>query len=372
MDRQKPLVFGGVAATALLGATMGLANAATFQGLGVLPGYEYSRATDISADGKKAVGAVGRTDPFAEKAFLWSEESGMKELGGLPGSVNNWANAISADGSTVVGTTSMSENHPDQAFRWTNGGGMQRLGDPEKRTSANAVSGDGKVIVGSVYTTAEGVSSELYRWSESGGFEILGDSRAPFGKEATGVSADGNTIIGYVISHEGPFGFVDAPEGRYSLDIFNRPRAISGDGSVVVGSDVVAPFRWTRDTGLRFLTEERTPGIAFAISGDGTVIVGQNLSEPFIWTAKSGMIDIKSRLADEGVDISGWDLQTAVGVSDDGTTIIGNGLNPDGVREAWIATISPVPEVEVWALMIVGFSVLAWQSKRERPKTNYA
>ena len=40
-----------------------------------------------------------------------------------------------------------------------------------------------------------------------------------------------------------------------------------------------------------------------------------------------------------GLDLGGWHLRHAYDISDDGKTIVGYGLNPDGNREAWIVYI---------------------------------
>ena len=57
----------------------------------------------------------------------------------------------------------------------------------------------------------------------------------------------------------------------------------------------------------------------------------------FIWDAKRGMRTIEQVLTDKGVDIEGWDLFEAWFITGDGRTIAGDGLNPKGNREAWIA-----------------------------------
>ncbi|GAH22327.1 unnamed protein product, partial [marine sediment metagenome] len=49
---------------------------------------------------------------------------------------------------------------------------------------------------------------------------------------------------------------------------------------------------------------------------------------------------------DFGVDLTGWTLRSATGISDDGLTFVGYGLNPSGYQEAWIATI-PEPAIKV-------------------------
>jgi hypothetical protein len=59
-----------------------------------------------------------------------------------------------------------------------------------------------------------------------------------------------------------------------------------------------------------------------------------------IWDATHGMRSLASILTSElGVDLTGWQLTGATGVSADGHTIVGDGLHPNGDREAWIARL---------------------------------
>ena len=53
-----------------------------------------------------------------------------------------------------------------------------------------------------------------------------------------------------------------------------------------------------------------------------------------------------------GVDLTGWELQDARGISADGKVIVGTGINPAGFAEAWIATI---PEPSTGLLLASGF-----------------
>jgi hypothetical protein len=44
---------------------------------------------------------------------------------------------------------------------------------------------------------------------------------------------------------------------------------------------------------------------------------------------------------DYGLNLTGWQLSSARGVSPDGTFIVGNGINPSGQYEAWLASLRP-------------------------------
>jgi probable HAF family extracellular repeat protein len=119
--------------------------------------------------------------------------------------------------------------------------------------------------------------------------------------------------------------------------------AISADGSVVVGeardaSGFWRAFRWTASTGMVDIGTLGGPeSAAFAVNKDGTVIVGSSLtngstgsSHIFRWTTKTGMQDLLTVLQTAGVHTADkWvDLNNMVGVSADGTVMVGYGLSP--------------------------------------------
>jgi probable HAF family extracellular repeat protein len=84
----------------------------------------------------------------------------MQNLGTLGGD-GGWANAVSADGSVVVGWAYNAAGQK-RAFRWTAAGGMEDLNTTYANLltngsvlySANAISPDGRYIVGWGYNAA--------------------------------------------------------------------------------------------------------------------------------------------------------------------------------------------------------------------------
>jgi len=296
-------------------------QAASFRGLGFLDSnYQYrsSDARGVSADGFVVVGGSASTN--GSQAFRWTQEDGMLSLGDLAsGGFNSGAAGISADGSIVVGESAIPSG-TTQAFRWTQADGMLSLGSLSSDvfiSRAFSVSADGSVIVGASY----GVNGvEAFRWTQSGGMVRLGDlPGGAFSSDARGVSADGSVIVGSSIS--------------------------------VHGSE---SFRWTQVDGMIGLGSigsdgSYTDGGAYGVSADGSVVVGGSssrfgsLHEAFVWTQTGGMVNLKDTLIGAGLDLSGWNLESARDVSADGLTIVGNGTNPSGQSEAWIANLSPEP-----------------------------
>ena len=147
-------------------------------------------------------------------------------------------------------------------------------------------------------------------------------------------------------------------------------------GSVVVGesqSDLCSEaFRWEDGVmeGLGTLPGLGLASVSEAVSADGSVIVGHiggsSIFDPaFVWDETSGMRSLESVLVDDfGLDLTGWALTSATGISVDGSTIVGEGINPDGFNEGWIAVL-PVPEPDARLLQMTALiTVLGLASYR--------
>jgi len=134
---------------------------------------------------------------------------------------------------------------------------------------------------------------------------------------------------------------------------------VSADGSIVVGFSDSAngrqAFRWTSGggmIGLGDLAGGSFVSIARGVSADGSVVVGNSRSangdEAFVWDEVEGMLSLKTVLEDNGIDMTGWTLERATGISDDGKTIVGFGYY-NGIREAFVAVFpSPPGEISVF------------------------
>ena len=103
------------------------------------------------------------------------------------------------------------------------------------------------------------------------------------------------------------------------------------------------------------------------------LVVGRSLdtlgSEAFIWDAANGMRNLRELLALQGDDVAGWRLTSATGISADGSTIVGYGLNPEGNDEAWVAQLNVVPEPSAMLLAFAALGLVAgWFnfSRRDR------
>jgi len=128
--------------------------------------------------------------------------------------------------------------------------------------------------------------------------------------------------------------------------------AISADGTTVVGSCASVfgfqAFRWTHAGGMIGLGDiagGTFRGEARAVSANGDVVVGvgnamSSEETAFLWTNGSGLLNLKDYLVANGVtNLTDWTLTSANGVSADGRTLVGNGINPAGQGEGWIASL---------------------------------
>ena len=339
-----------------------IANTASFQGLGDLPGRDFwSKAQAISGDGS-VVGGRSHVTKFAE-AFRWTGSGGMVGIGDLAGD-RFYSNTLgfSYDGSVMVGTSNSAFG--TEAFRWTESSGMVAMGDltgGDFLSRAWGVSSDGSIIAG-IGSSESG--REAFRWTQATGMVGLGDlTGGDFGSWGYAISGDGSTIVGISNSASGDEAYYWTQStgmvgiGDLSGGIFeSKAWGVSNDGSVIVGygksESGTEVFRWTADSGMIGLGDivgGNFNSTAFDVSADGSVIVGYGTtdlgSEAFIWTETSGMVNLKDTLVnDYGLDLTGWILSEATAISDDGLTIAGYGVNPDGNTEAWVATI-PEPVI---------------------------
>ncbi len=356
--------------------------AASFQGLGDLPGGEvYSTATAVSADGTVVVG-ISKSAQGSE-AFRWTAGTGMVGLGDFPGGkFASSANGISADGSIIVGC-GLSANGTE-AFRWTIRGGLVPLGFLPGGTSstAKAVSADGRVIVG------EGSSAfgarEAFVWTENGGMAGLGSFNPDhFFSTAEAVSQDGSAVVGTSSAAFGNEAFRWHAGGMIGMGDFaggwtnSNGHGISANGRFVVGYGYSGAFddytheafRWTAESGLERLgfAPDDHDSVARAVSADGNIIVGiepfHDLGYALYWDAQNGMRHLWDVLVgDYGLDLTGWQLTSAVAITPDGTTIVGAGINPLGKTEAWIATVNLSSAPKLMIRFETNSAVLAWSS----------
>jgi probable HAF family extracellular repeat protein len=340
----------------------------TLTNIGVLTGDAYSEGWAISADGSTVAGQSyhynSQQHELEGTAVRWTAADGLEDLGNLPvGNPRAIGFAVNADGSAIAGT-SLSNNGSvnARAFRWTQSGGLGSLGllPGGAFSDARAINADGSVVVGFAGDSAD--HSRAFRWTNSGGMTSLGVLPGMSDSSASGVSSDGSVVVGssYNNSTGRAFRWTSAG-GMMDLGVVpgadvSQATAISGDGSVIIGEMISSiagsqtSFRWTSTDGWQDLGAILGPGsYAGAINGDGSEIVGDVISgdslqpHAILWTSALGVVDLNTYLPSIGVDLTGWELQFARGISANGDTITGEGIF-NGEGRGWVVTGLSVPE----------------------------
>ncbi|MBI5865903.1 MAG: PEP-CTERM sorting domain-containing protein [Planctomycetes bacterium] len=239
----------------------------------------------------------------------------MISLGDFPGNQRNGvANGVSADGSVVVGYGSSERSQLIEAFRWTAETGLVPLGsvNPDHIYSvASGVSADGQVVAGSSY------NGTGFRWTEADGMVPIGG----WSTNAYAISADGSTIVG---TH---------------------------------GANGTMAYRWTAETGIVSLGRPAgfVDSYGVDVSGDGSIVVGRGnaigRAYALIWDAEHGNRKLEDVLTSEyGLDLGGYQLWDAVGVSADGRSFVGSGYGPG---ETYVTYIATIPEPTTAGMLIL-------------------
>src|SRR5262245_54773271 len=215
---------------------------------------------------------------------------------------------------------------------------------------AFCVNADGTVVVGHAHLPPTVLALEAFRWTTASGMVGLGFLPGGNSSHAAGVNADGTVVVGDSTDPSRlsqAFRWVNGTMTGLGFLSSGGPSAafgVNADGTIVVGSSSGQAFRWVNGTmtGLDFL-----PGGNFSeargVDADGTVVVGQagdasGQRQAFRWTAPTRMQSVLTLLQAAGVvTMAGWQLRSANGVSADGTVITGDGVDPLGHSQAWIA-----------------------------------
>ena len=302
--------------------------------------------------------------------FFWMPTSGVTLIGGVFG-------IVSRDGRTIVGKAPDANGH-DQPAIWTGGTSWRLLGPLVPGAvhclgelgSANATSGDGRVVVGdgSIGTRPpeDCSGTTAFRWEESTGYVLLG-SLSGKGSRADAVSADGRVVVGFEEAASGPVAingakWVDGREEiiRGPLGPVGFAKAVNRDGSLIAGTACtpdlsnVTPnaFAWTAAGGVQCYPLEAARWVPWigplnthynvyirAVSDDGRVMGGdiefdtaKGEEESVVWFDAEPVF-LRDYLRSNGYpDAFEGHANTGriTAVSPDGRTIVGHNGGPFG------------------------------------------
>lgn len=305
----------------------------------------------LNANGSVLTAAGWSLASWSPQAVKWTSAAGVSRVESAT-PLNSGAAAVSADGTVIAGW----RFDPDgRATCWING---SRSNVTSFRNSEiKGLDRNGATAVGR--NPANGKSSYYgvaAKWALPGGTPTsLGDlTGGATQAEATAISADGSTIVGWgtgsttgVTAFRAAGGAAmtslgDLTGGR----VFSEALAVSADGSVVVGrsesTNGLEAFRWT-SAGMAALGD--LPGGPFqstatGVSGDGQIVVGIGASEAdnevFVWDAARGMRSLASLCSAAGLPVSGYRFTYCRPViSEDGDSIAGDAIAPDQTQILW-------------------------------------
>ena len=279
---------------------------------------EYSAATAVSGDGL-VVGGSARNDNGEVRGIIWSGSNWTTKtaLGTLKADNSGGAsvNALSRDGSVAVGYAENDRSYLQRPIVWSGSNWATKtqlgvLNDSYTLAgTADAVSDDGSIVVGSVSVDSSNFHAIVWSGSNWGTITDLGTLKTDNSgtSAAFAVSGDGSLV----------FGQAENDNGETHATVW------SGSG-------------WTTKTDLGTLkTNNSGTSVAQAASSDGSVVGGQANNDngerhATIWSGSNW--STKTDLGTLKTDNSG--SSSVHGISGDGKFAVGEADNDNGDSRA--------------------------------------
>lgn len=333
--------------------------------LGSLGGRAW--AYDLNNTGQ-VVGSSYLDASDTDNAFVFTPGVGMKNLGTLGGTVSR-ANGIN-DSGQVVGFSQTTNNAARRAFVSNPGGGMTELGGNLflSDSFASAINSRGEIAGTNYY----GNRNSAVVWSSTGRPRELGTLGRGLsgynGSYANDINESGQ-VVGWSSYSGGDsiHAFVYTPGiGMKDLGTFGGSQslayAINDVGQVLGNANT-----WNNYSMPVFLY---TPGLGMQNLGAGSAVDLNNLGQVLLgddfYSADTGRVTLKSLLPAG----SGWDWITGGAINDLGQ-IAGTGWR-NGEQHAFLmnpATLAPIPEPSMYAMMLAGLGVLGLARRRKQSQS---
>ena len=304
-------------------------------------------------------------------AFHWMPTSGDVFMGGVA------ASAVSRDGRTIAGDA-LDASGNEQAAIWQRGTEWRLLGSvvpnpqPCDKLISTVIGGnsDGTVQVGLAWNGCN--FARAFRWEEKTGMVDLGSTVPNQSSRADAVSGDGKVVVGFQEDRTGFWQAARWIDGKQTLFtgengvVIGQAFATNHDGSIIVGQ-VCKPANpldqsawiWTARDGVQCLEVPRRRtaiegvfiGNARATSDDGRVIGGGHSfgleSESVIWIDRQPFF-LKDYLRDHGAPnaFEGWvNTGFITGMSRDGRVVVGYGAGPRDFT-GFVAILPPLGDAK--------------------------
>jgi hypothetical protein len=373
----------------------------------------YTSSYGLSANGLYVVGSYYVSSGNLSRGFLWSA-AGTPVMGIGAGFGNDsYLSHVNNDGTLALG--GFNNNGNSQAFVWKQAGNAETSFAQIANLSAGQnsylryVTADLSVALVYVYGNN---TSTIYRWSPvTAQFTHLDLSAVNANCDATGLSADGSTVIAQAASKvhrwtatgwdldltaslTGVQSAYSSSNNGYGYGN-SRSTNISADGTALVGTyysgNESKPFFWSTTTGAVDLLSGM-PGAQQTnspiISADGKVVFGglwaNSTSNIYRWSAARGTQTLSAWLQSYGVDLTpfaNWTFQYANATTSDGSVLLGTASDGQGPRFPFIATAKGVTDVNAWMSTVVGansfyamghqLSHLPMEGAHHRPLASY-
>jgi uncharacterized membrane protein len=242
---------------------------------------------------------------------------------------------ISDDGRRAVGSFPYGSGSQDGAFAWSANTGYTTI-PPIAGFRAGPEEGPGHILMGAADDARIALGYETKSFVDA-------SNRFVYSAQAFYWTAETGTVgLGWAsLNAVSPTSFVtDAtPDGSVICGASNTQDDISRIGHI-----------WTAQSGWERIVPGDFSSPALAISADGRTVVGwyagsrTETGRAYIWTRDDGFNDLQTVLEAQGAVLPpGFTISEARGLSDDGRTIVGVGVDVEGRTVGWVATYSPQP-----------------------------
>ncbi len=375
-------VFAHAGIACVLSVAPFVANAQVkFFAIGDLPGgIVQSEVRDTVRVGSalSAVGGSSAVGAGNDTAFLWTSTGGIVALpqlvAGLTDTNSVLASAITPDAAFIASRARFNAGNTAQrhGVRVTTSGltnlDLGALPGFPQQSVANAISSDGAVLYGFARYEPGG-KTRAVRYTTAGptvtAIPFLNGTDTSSFSAGRGTSSDGSVMVGtsvndaILVNNYGlgysAFRYVQgagvAAIPMLAGGTWNSAAALSPDGNLVLvgGDSTTAPngeaYLYNATTAA--VTRLGTPAAGWTLGNlagltpDGSVVVmgfgdpSDPVGAAFLRNS-AGWHVVQTIVAGAGVDLTGWNLYSVVGISSDGTRIWGSGSH-NGNPEGWIA-----------------------------------